>query len=531
MAFYPKGVAYTRTFKMIATSDHIAAAANATPIVMIAKAGGWFLSPGGSTSQIANGWYKIALTATDTNTAGDLSFLITSSFGADPTDFVDQVFDLATAAFGVNVQQWNLTQVATPATAGIPDINVKNYANQTATTDANNLPNVNVQDWKGNVVTFSTVSGTPNVNVTQWAGQTASYDSLSNLPAVSTGAVVNGVWNEATSLHQTAGTTGKALTSAASAGDPWTTALPGTYTAGQAGFIVGTNLDTTISSRMASYTQPTGFLSATFPSGTIANTTNITSATGITLGSVQPVNTIQWNGQTATYDATNKLPNVNTQDWNGSVVTSLPTGFLTTTFPSSVASPTNITAATGVTLAAVPPVNVIQWLATQPLALSSQQVQAVVPASTVVASISGAVGSVTGNVGGNVVGSVGTVTGSVGSISGVTFPTNFSAIAIDASGNVKIQANVKKNQALTRFEFLITDSTNHAPATGAAATSPTRSIDGGAFGAGTLSAVTEVGNGIYYVDFGAGDLNGNVITLKVTSTNNDTVYATLVTSP
>jgi hypothetical protein len=39
------------------------------------------------------------------------------------------------------------------------------------------------------------------------------------------------------------------------------------------------DLDTTVSSRMATYTQPTGFLSATFPSGTIANTTNITAGT------------------------------------------------------------------------------------------------------------------------------------------------------------------------------------------------------------------------------------------------------------
>jgi len=41
----------------------------------------------------------------------------------------------------------------------------------------------------------------------------------------------------------------------------------------------------------------------------------------------------------------------------------------------------------------------------------------------------GAVASVTGNVGGNVV-------GSVGSISGVTFPSNFAALAINASGHV-----------------------------------------------------------------------------------------------
>lgn len=39
------------------------------------------------------------------------------------------------------------------------------------------------------------------------------------------------------------------------------------------------NLDAAVSSRMATYTQPTGFLAATFPSGTLANTTNITAGT------------------------------------------------------------------------------------------------------------------------------------------------------------------------------------------------------------------------------------------------------------
>lgn len=38
-------------------------------------------------------------------------------------------------------------------------------------------------------------------------------------------------------------------------------------------------LDAAVSSRMATYTQPTGFLAATFPSGTVANTTNITAGT------------------------------------------------------------------------------------------------------------------------------------------------------------------------------------------------------------------------------------------------------------
>ncbi len=44
-------------------------------------------------------------------------------------------------------------------------------------------------------------------------------------------------------------------------------------------------IDASTSSRMATYTQPTGFLSATFPA-TVASTTNITAASGITLAAV-----------------------------------------------------------------------------------------------------------------------------------------------------------------------------------------------------------------------------------------------------
>jgi hypothetical protein len=39
------------------------------------------------------------------------------------------------------------------------------------------------------------------------------------------------------------------------------------------------NLDAAVTTRMATYTQPTGFLAATFPAGTVASTTNITAGT------------------------------------------------------------------------------------------------------------------------------------------------------------------------------------------------------------------------------------------------------------
>jgi len=53
--------------------------------------------------------------------------------------------------------------------------------------------------------------------------------------------------------------------------------------------LTASNLDATISSRMATYTQPTGFLAATFPTGTVANTTNITAASGVSLAASQHV--------------------------------------------------------------------------------------------------------------------------------------------------------------------------------------------------------------------------------------------------
>lgn len=111
-----------------------------------------------------------------------------------------------------------------------------------------------------------------------------------------------------------------------------------------------------------------------------------------------------------------------------------------------------------------------------------------------------------------------------------TFPTNFGSLSITAAGLVATTSNVKKNQALAKFQFLMTDSTNHAPATGKTVT-VTRSIDGGAFGAGALSAVTELSNGIYTVDFAAADLNGNVIVLRATATACDDTFERIITQP
>lgn len=90
MALLKQSTTYTRTFLMIASSDHLSPLTGASPTVNISKAGGAFGAAAGTVTEIANGFYKIALTTADTGTVGDLAFHITAASG-DNTDFVDQV--------------------------------------------------------------------------------------------------------------------------------------------------------------------------------------------------------------------------------------------------------------------------------------------------------------------------------------------------------------------------------------------------------------------------------------------------------
>lgn len=93
------------------------------------------------------------------------------------------------------------------------------------------------------------------VELTSDAVYVFTADALANAPtgggsAPTAAAIADAVWNEAIADHSgVSGSTAEALNAAGSAGDPWVTALPGAYSAGQAGFIVGTNLDAVVSTR------------------------------------------------------------------------------------------------------------------------------------------------------------------------------------------------------------------------------------------------------------------------------------------
>lgn len=78
-----------------------------------------------------------------------------------------------------------------------------------------------------------------------WANGTRTLTSLSALAAD----IASAVWDALAASYNTALTMGAKLNASGAASDPWTAALPGAYSSGQAGFIVGTELDATVSSR------------------------------------------------------------------------------------------------------------------------------------------------------------------------------------------------------------------------------------------------------------------------------------------
>ncbi len=95
-------------------------------------------------------------------------------------------------------------------------------------------------------------------NLTGSAGSIAGVSFPAGFSTLTTSTIAAAVWDLATSGHTTSGTFGAALVTASSAGDPWATAVPGSYTSGQAGYVLGHNLDVAVSTRLAAsgYTAP-----------------------------------------------------------------------------------------------------------------------------------------------------------------------------------------------------------------------------------------------------------------------------------
>jgi hypothetical protein len=100
---------WSLVFLMVLTSDHVSPLAGASPTVTLSKNGVAFGAAAGAVSEIANGWYKVAGNATDTNTLGPLVLHATAATG-DPVDVVFEV-----VAYGPQSTSLGLTNVSSNA--------------------------------------------------------------------------------------------------------------------------------------------------------------------------------------------------------------------------------------------------------------------------------------------------------------------------------------------------------------------------------------------------------------------------------
>jgi hypothetical protein len=147
---------------------------------------------------------------------------------------------------GVRAGLTALPNVAAGASGGLPTGNSSGqvtFANTSiaTVTTLTNLPSIPANWLTATGIAASALNG---------KGDWLLSSSYTAPPSSTT--IAGAVWDVTLSGHVTSGTTGNALNAAGAAGDPWSTAIPGSYGAGTAGNIVGNNLNATVSSRLAS---------------------------------------------------------------------------------------------------------------------------------------------------------------------------------------------------------------------------------------------------------------------------------------
>lgn len=292
------------------------------------------------------------------------------------------------------------------------------------------------------------------------------------------GQIADQVWDETLADHLTAGSTGNALNAAGSAGDPWSTALPGAYGAGTAGKIIGDNVNATISSRASQASLDTVDNLVDDLESRLGTPSNLGS------GATVAANLVDIEGQTDDIGTAGAgltaLGDTRIANLDATVSSRFPTA----------SAPSNFSAL-GINVSGhVSRVTLVDTTTT------NTDMRGTDNAALAATALSTAQW------------------------------TNTRAGYLDNLNVLKI----KKNTALANFPFLMVLSSDHiTPATGKTITA-TRSIDGAAFAA-CANAVVEVANGIYKINLAAADLNGDTIVLKFTETDCDQRTITIATQP
>ncbi len=172
MGLLKQSTAYSRQVLMIDSTDHITGKTGLTLTITASKAGAAFASISPTVTELATGWYKVALTTSHTDTLGDLCLHITAS-GADATDTHDQIIaaDLADA---VRLGLSGLPNAAAGSSGGVPVVGTQ----LPAALSSNGFVKSDVEDWKN--ATAPNMSGDAYARIGAPVGVSLSQDLVTN---------------------------------------------------------------------------------------------------------------------------------------------------------------------------------------------------------------------------------------------------------------------------------------------------------------------------------------------------------------
>lgn len=249
-------------FQLVDASDGMSpetGEAGGQPQVSI-NGGAWSDTGIGTLNAVGHGRYYAELTSTAVDSAGTLieTRYKSASTAECPGDSVQVVaFDPHdTASLGLSRLDAAISSRSTyagsdssgvitllsrlPDTLSLANINAQldsalsDYDAPTHSELTASLSQIKGEDWSSSTDSLTAIAMAIESN------------SESNLTAEEIAATV---WDTELADHTEAGSAGAGLAAAGSAGDPWATLLPGFYSQGQAGQIVGDFLDAAISSR------------------------------------------------------------------------------------------------------------------------------------------------------------------------------------------------------------------------------------------------------------------------------------------
>jgi hypothetical protein len=175
-----QSTAYSLTVFMADSSDHITGKTGLTLTITASKAGAAFASISPTVTELASGWYKLALTTSHTDTLGDLALHVTGT-GADPSDLVMQV----TANILGDTLPSNVTQFGGSNgtfASGRPEVNTTHLAGTSQT--ARDIGASVLLSTGTGTGQLDFTSGVVKSNVTQFGGAAAT--TASGRPEVNT---------------------------------------------------------------------------------------------------------------------------------------------------------------------------------------------------------------------------------------------------------------------------------------------------------------------------------------------------------